>query len=202
MFAFLPGLLTGFSLIMAIGAQNAFLIRQGLTKRHVLVVVAICASSDALLIFAGIGGLGLAVSRLPVLLEIVRWFGVAYLLWFAFNSIKSALKTEQLNADTGQSGSLKQVVLTTLALTYLNPHVYLDTVIFLGSIGNQFGENRWLFAAGAAVASLIWFSLVGFGAKAAAGIMAKPIFWRILDSVIAVVMISIAVMLATFDFAK
>lgn len=202
MFALLPGLLTGFSLIMAIGAQNAFLIRQGLTKKHVPLVVAICAVSDALLIFAGIGGLGLAVSKLPTLLEVVRWFGVAYLLWFAFKSAKSAFKTEQLNAGTGQSGSLKQVVITTLALTYLNPHVYLDTVIFLGSIGNQFGENRWFFAAGAAVASIIWFSLVGFGAKAAAGIMAKPIFWRVLDSLIAIVMVSIAVMLATFNFAK
>ncbi len=202
MFALLPGLLTGFSLIMAIGAQNAFLIRQGLTKKHVPLVVAICAVSDALLIFAGIGGLGLAVSKLPTLLEVVRWFGVAYLLWFAFKSAKSAFKTEQLNAGTGQSGSLKQVVITTLALTYLNPHVYLDTVIFLGSIGNQFGENRWFFAAGAAVASIIWFSLVGFGAKAAAGIMAKPSFWRVLDSLIAIVMVSIAVMLATFNFAK
>ncbi|MEY4985642.1 MAG: hypothetical protein RLZZ359_528 [Actinomycetota bacterium] len=202
MFALLPGLLTGFSLIMAIGAQNAFLIRQGLTKKHVPLVVAICAVSDALLIFAGIGGLGLAVSKLPTLLEVVRWFGVAYLLWFAFKSAKSAFKTEQLNAGTGQSGSLKQVVIATLALTYLNPHVYLDTVIFLGSIGNQFGENRWFFATGAAVASIIWFSLVGFGAKAAAGIMAKPIFWRVLDSLIAIVMVSIAVMLATFNFAK
>ncbi len=202
MFALLPGLLTGFSLIMAIGAQNAFLIRQGLTKKHVPLVVAICAVSDALLIFAGIGGLGLAVSKLPTLLEVVRWFGVAYLLWFAFKSAKSAFKTEQLNAGTGQSGSLKQVVITTLALTYLNPHVYLDTVIFLGSIGNQFGENRWFFATGAAVASIIWFSLVGFGAKAAAGIMAKPIFWRVLDSLISIVMVSIAVMLATFNFAK
>lgn len=202
MFALLPGLLTGFSLIMAIGAQNAFLIRQGLTKKHVPLVVAICAVSDALLIFAGIGGLGLAVSKLPTLLEVVRWFGVAYLLWFAFKSAKSAFKTEQLNAGTGQSGSLKQVVITTLALTYLNPHVYLDTVIFLGSIGNQFGENRWFFATGAAIASIIWFSLVGFGAKAAAGIMAKPIFWRVLDSLIAIVMVSIAVMLATFNFAK
>ncbi len=202
MFALLPGLLTGFSLIMAIGAQNAFLIRQGLTKKHVPLVVAICAVSDALLIFAGIGGLGLAVSKLPTLLEVVRWFGVAYLLWFAFKSAQSAFKTEQLNAGTGQSGSLKQVVITTLALTYLNPHVYLDTVIFLGSIGNQFGENRWFFATGAAVASIIWFSLVGFGAKAAAGIMAKPIFWRVLDSLIAIVMVSIAVMLATFNFAK
>ncbi len=202
MFALLPGLLTGFSLIMAIGAQNAFLIRQGLTKKHVPLVVAICAVSDALLIFAGIGGLGLAVSKLPTLLEVVRWFGVAYLLWFAFKSAQSAFKTEQLNAGTGQSGSLKQVVITTLALTYLNPHVYLDTVIFLGSIGNQFGENRWFFATGAAVASIIWFSLVGFGAKAAAGIMAKPSFWRVLDSLIAIVMVSIAVMLATFNFAK
>ena len=202
MFAFLPGLLTGLSLIIAIGAQNAFLIRQGLTRKFVTVVVAICALSDAILIFAGVAGLGLVVSKAPFALEIIRWFGVAYLLWFAFKSAKSALKTESLDAGQSQSGTLKQVVATTLALTYLNPHVYLDTVIFLGSIGNQFGENRWFFALGAATGSIIWFSAVGFGAKAAAGIMARPIFWRVLDSIIAVVMLIIAVLLATFNFTK
>jgi L-lysine exporter family protein LysE/ArgO len=187
---------------MAIGAQNAFLIRQGLTRKYVAVVVIICAISDALLIFAGVAGLGIAVSKVPLLLEFIRWFGVAYLLWFAFRSVKSAFKTEKLEAGQGASGTLKQVVATTLALTYLNPHVYLDTVIFLGSIGNQFGESRWFFALGAAIASVTWFSLVGFGAKAASGIMSKPIFWRILDSLIAIVMVGIAILLATFSFAK
>lgn len=202
MFAFVPGLLTGLSLIIAIGAQNAFLIRQGLTRKYVAIVVAICAVSDALLIFAGVGGLGLIVSKAPFALELIRWFGVAYLLWFAFKSAKSAFKTEKLEAGQSNSGTLKQVVATTLALTYLNPHVYLDTVIFLGSIGNQFGDNRWIFAAGAATGSVLWFSAVGFGAKAAAGIMARPIFWRILDSLIAIVMLFIAVLLANFNFAK
>lgn len=202
MFAFWPGLLTSFSLIIAIGAQNAFLIRQGLTRKYVAIVVAICAVSDALLIFAGVAGLGLAVSKAPLLLEVIRWFGVVYLLWFAFKSAKSAFKSEKLDAGQGESGTLKQVIATTLALTYLNPHVYLDTLIFLGSIGNQFGEGRWFFAMGAAAASITWFSIVGFGAKAASGVMSKPIFWRILDSLIAVVMVSIAIMLATFNFAK
>lgn len=202
MFAFLPGLLTGLSLIIAIGAQNAFLIRQGLTRKYVAIVVAICAISDAILIFAGVGGLGLIVSKSPIALEIIRWFGVVYLLWFAYKSAKSAFKSEKLEAGQSSSGTLKQVVATTLALTYLNPHVYLDTVIFLGSIGNQFGDNRWFFAAGAATGSVLWFSSVGFGAKAAAGIMARPIFWRILDSLIAMVMLFIAVLLATFSFAE
>lgn len=202
MFAFLPGLLTGLSLIIAIGAQNAFLIRQGLTRKHVAIVVIICAVSDALLIFAGVGGLGLLISKAPVALEFIRWFGVAYLLWFAFKSARNAFKQEQLDASGTASGALKQVVATTLALTYLNPHVYLDTVIFLGSIGNQFGENRWFFASGAAVGSVLWFSAVGFGAKAAAGIMSKPVFWKILDALIAVVMLGIAILLATYNFAK
>ena len=200
MIAFLPGLLTGLSLIVAIGAQNAFVIRQGLTKKHVLLVVAICAISDALLILLGVAGLGALISGLPWLLEIIRWFGVAYLTWFGIRSIRSAFKTQALNAFGVQSASAKTVVLSVLGFTFLNPHVYLDTVILLGSIGNQFGQDKWWFALGGAVASILWFSSIGFGAKAASRFMAKPVFWKVLDLVIAAVMFGIAILLAFYTF--
>jgi L-lysine exporter family protein LysE/ArgO len=198
--AFLPGLLTGLSLIVAIGAQNAFVIRQGLTKKHVLIVVAICAISDALLILLGVAGLGALISGLPWLLEIIRWFGVAYLTWFGIRSIRSAFKTQALDASGVQSASAKTVVLSVLGFTFLNPHVYLDTVILLGSIGNQFGQDKWWFALGGAVASVLWFSSIGFGAKAASRFMAKPVFWKVLDLVIAAVMFGIAILLAFYNF--
>jgi len=198
--AFLPGFLTGLSLIIAIGAQNAFVIRQGLTKKHVLLVVAICAISDAALILLGVAGLGALISGLPWLLEIIRWFGVAYLSWFGIKSIRSAFKTQSLDASGTQSGSAKTVVLSVLGFTFLNPHVYLDTVILLGSIGNQFGPDKWWFALGGAIASVVWFSSIGFGARAASRCMAKPVFWKVLDLVIAAVMFGIAIMLAFYTF--
>ena len=199
-FAFLPGLLTGLSLIIAIGAQNAFVIRQGLTKQHVLLVVAICAASDALLIFLGIGGLGAIIQGLPWLLEIIRWFGVIYLAWFGIKSLRSAFTIQSLDAGGVQSGTATAVAATVLGFTWLNPHVYLDTVILLGSIGNQFGQGKWWFAIGASVASILWFSAIGFGAKAASGLMKKPVFWKILDIAIAAVMFSVAILLAVYKF--
>jgi L-lysine exporter family protein LysE/ArgO len=198
--AFLPGFLTGLSLIIAIGAQNAFVIRQGLTKKHVLLVVLICAISDAFLIFLGVAGLGALIAGLPWLLEIIRWFGVAYLSWFGIKSLMSAFKTQFLDASGDQSGSAKSVLLAVLGFTFLNPHVYLDTVILLGSIGNQFGADKWWFAIGGAVASAVWFSSIGFGAKAASRFMSKPLFWKILDSLIAAVMFAIAILLAFYRF--
>jgi len=200
MTALLPGFLTGLSLIIAIGAQTAFVIRQGLTKRHVLLVVSICAVSDAILIILGVAGLGALISGLPWLLEIVRWFGVAYLTWFGVKSLRSAMKSQSLDVSGVQSGTAKTVVLSALGFTFLNPHVYLDTVILLGSIGNQFGADKWWFALGAVVSSFAWFSSIGFGAKAASRFMAKPVFWKVLDSVIAAVMFGIAIMLALFSF--
>lgn len=200
MLAFLPGFFTGLSLIIAIGAQNAFVIRQGLTKRHVLLVVAICAISDALLILLGVAGLGALISGLPWLLELIRWFGVAYLTWFGIKSLNSAFKTQALDASGAQSASAKKVVLAVLGFTFLNPHVYLDTVILLGSIGNQFGADKWWFALGGMLGSVVWFSAIGFGAKAASKFMSKPVFWKILDTLIAVVMFSIAIFLAFYDF--
>lgn len=201
MIAFLPGFLTGLSLIVAIGAQNAFVIRQGLTRSHVFLVVAICAVADAALIALGIAGLGAAISGLPWLLEVIRWFGVAYLSWFGFKSARAAFKNESLDAAGAAEQSRIKVVSTVLALTLLNPHVYLDTVILVGSIGNQFGENKWFFAFGAMLASFVWFTSVGYGAKAASSLMSKPIFWRILDTVIAVIMFGIAITLAFYRFS-
>ena len=200
MLAFVPGLLTGLSLIIAIGAQNAFVIRQGLTKQHVFLVVAICAVSDALAIVLGVSGLGAIIQGLPWLLEIIRWFGVAYLTWFGIKSVRSAFKTQSLDASGVQSGSAKNVALTVLGVTWLNPHFYLDTVILLGSIGNQFGPDKWWFAAGGVLGSFLWFFSIGFGEKAASGLMKKPSFWKILDIVIAIVMFSIAILLAFYKF--
>ncbi|MEY2676344.1 MAG: hypothetical protein RL510_364 [Actinomycetota bacterium] len=201
MIAFLPGFLTGLSLIVAIGAQNAFVIRQGLTRSHVFLVVAICAIADAALIALGIAGLGAAISGLPWLLEVIRWFGVAYLSWFGFKSARAAFKNESLDAAGAAEQSRVKVVTTVLALTLLNPHVYLDTVILVGSIGNQFGENKWFFGVGAMLASVVWFTSVGYGAKAASSLMSKPIFWRVLDTVIAVIMFGIAITLAFYRFS-
>jgi L-lysine exporter family protein LysE/ArgO len=199
MFAFLPGFFAGLSLIVAIGAQNAFVIRQGLSRQHVLVVVAICAIADAALIALGIAGLGAIIQGLPWLLEGVRWFGVAYLTWFGIKSVRSAFKNDVMDVSGEQTTSLKKVVAAVLGFTLLNPHVYLDTVILLGSISNQFAEDRWFFGFGAMTASIVWFSAIGFGARAASRFMSKPIFWRVLDSIIAAVMFTIAFYLA---FAK
>lgn len=200
MIALIPGFLTGLSLIVAIGAQNAFVIRQGLLRSHVLLVVAVCSLSDAFLIVLGTGGLGEIVKANEHLLTFIRWFGVAYLTWFGIRSLRSAFKENQLLASGTAETSWKKILATVLALTYLNPHVYLDTVIFVGSIANQFTTDRWYFAIGASFASLAWFTSIGFGAQAASKLMSKPIFWRIFDTFVALVMFSIAFTLAIFKF--
>lgn len=200
MIALLPGLFTGLSLIIAIGAQNIFVIRQGLSRSHVLLVVLICAASDAVLIFLGTGGLGTLIQSKPDLLEFIRWFGVLYLTWFGIKAVRSVLSNQSLEVGTGSSSSKKTVVLSVLGFTFLNPHVYLDTVILLGSIANQFEDDRWYFALGASLGSFLWFSAIGFGAKAASRFMSRPIFWKVLDSIIALVMFSVALFLALYDF--
>jgi L-lysine exporter family protein LysE/ArgO len=192
----LTGFLTGLSLIVAIGAQNAFVLRQGLLKKHVLVIVLICAVSDATLITLGVLGLGALISALPWLLEVIRWVGVAFLFWYGSTSLRRFMKNESLKAAETGSGALKQTVLTTLALTFLNPHVYLDTVIFIGGIANQFGDQKWFFVIGAVTASFIWFFSLGFGASKASVLMSKPAFWKVLDIFIAAVMFSLAITLA------
>lgn len=191
---FLPGVAAGFSLIVAIGAQNAFVLRQGLRREHVGAVVAICTIADILLIAAGTAGIGVVVEHFPAALTALRWAGAAYLLWFAIGSFRSAARPGAL-ASAGNR-SRRSVVATTLALTFLNPHVYLDTVVMLGSLANQHGSERWSFAAGAMVASVIWFSGLGFGAHRLAGPLGRPATWRVADLVIGVVMLGLAAYLA------
>jgi L-lysine exporter family protein LysE/ArgO len=198
--AFSSGLASGLALIIAIGAQNAFVIRQGLQRQHVLTVVLFCAISDALLIAAGTAGLGKLISTAPQLLEIVRWFGVTYLAFFGLKSLRSAFKHNSLTLDQGAVVSRKKTILTVLGLTFLNPHVYLDTVIFLGSLANQFPAEKWLFTIGAMTASFIWFFTIGFGSKMAARFMVKVVFWRILDLTVAAIMFTLATYLIFYKF--
>ena len=192
------GLGFGLSLIVAIGAQNAYVLRQGLLRAHVGVVVAICAVSDAVLITAGVAGIGTLVEQAPWVLTLVRWLGVAFLTWYGVSSLLRARDAESLRASTAEGGTRRTAVLTAVALTWLNPHVYLDTVLLVGSIANQQGpDGRWWFAAGAVVASIVWFTGLGYGARRAHGLLASPRSWQVLDVLIGLTMLAIAVKLAT-----
>jgi len=192
----LSGLGFGLSLIVAIGAQNAFVLRQGLRREHVLAVVAICALSDAVLIAVGVGGLGTLVQLAPWLLVVVRIGGAAFLLGYGILAARRALRPAALVTDeTGTASRLWPTVLTVLALTWLNPHVYLDTVVLLGSVAGTHGDDRWWFAVGAVIASILWFSALGFGARLLRPLFARPVSWRVLDGVIALVMTALAVSL-------
>lgn len=191
---FLIGLATGLSLIVAIGAQNAYVLRQGLRRDHVAEVVVICAVSDLLLIAAGTLGIGTLVTYVPWLLVVLTWGGVAYLLWFAFRSFRSALHPQAL--ESGESAGRRSIVTTALALTFLNPHVYLDTVVMLGTLATQQGPDRWVFAAGAGTASVAWFALLGFGATALSRPLGRPSTWRVVDILVGLTMLAVAVRLA------
>lgn len=190
------GLLTGWSLIVAIGAQNAYVLRQGLARRYLGVVVAICAVSDLVLILAGVAGIGTIVERAPTALDVVRWLGVAFLLWYGVSTLVRARRTQGLEAARSGVGSTRAAVATAVALTWLNPHVYLDTVLLLGSIANQHGDGRWWFGGGAALASLVWFTVLGYGARLAHGLLASARAWQVLDVLIGLTMIVIAATLA------
>jgi L-lysine exporter family protein LysE/ArgO len=193
----LTGFGAGLSLIVAIGAQNAFVLRQGLRREYVGLVVLVCAVSDALLIVAGISGIGAILERLPVVLDLVRYAGAAFLVGYGLLAARRACTASRIDADpTGGRTTLRATVLTCAALTWLNPHVYLDTVLLLGSIANTHGDSeRWFFAIGAVTASCLWFSALGYGARLLRPVFADPRAWRILDAVIAVVMVTIAVTL-------
>jgi L-lysine exporter family protein LysE/ArgO len=195
--AALAGLGFGLSLIIAIGAQNAYVLRQGLRREHVLVVVAICALSDLVLIFVGVAGLGGLIQLFPVALVVVRIAGAAFLLAYGLLAARRAFRpTSALTAAAdGGSTTLRTAILTVLALTWLNPHVYLDTVVLLGSVAGTHGDDRWWFGIGAGIGSILWFSALGFGARLLRPVFAKPIAWRILDGIIALVMIALAVSL-------
>jgi L-lysine exporter family protein LysE/ArgO len=195
--AALSGLGLGLSLIVAIGAQNAFVLRQGLRREHIVAVIVICAVSDAALIALGVAGAGWVFEQIPWLVEVVRWAGFAFLLVYGLLAARRAIRPKALAAASGEATrmSLLAVIGTCLALTWLNPHVYLDTVVLLGSVASTHGGLRWAFAAGAVVASVLWFTALGVGARLLAPVFARPIAWRVLDGVIAVVMVVLAVSL-------
>lgn len=231
----LAGLGLGLSLIVAIGAQNVFVLRQGIRREHVLAVILVCAASDAVLILAGVGGLGIVIDAVPWVVDAARWLGAAFLLGYGTLAARRAWRgpaetlhveatagperaggiaaTKEAAADAGhelaaiddvptgttllprREGGLVPVLLTVLALTWLNPHVYLDTVLLLGSVAATHGPGRWLFACGAVAASALWFTALGFGARVLGRWLDTPAAWRILDAVIAIVMATLAVSL-------
>jgi L-lysine exporter family protein LysE/ArgO len=234
--AILAGFGLGLSLIVAIGAQNVFVLRQGIRREHVFAVAAICALSDLVLIIVGVSGIGAVLTAVPWLVDVIRWAGAAFLVAYGLLAARRAIRpsgealeagaaereVESAEADAAglvdarvgtpadsagpaASGStttltrrrtgLAAAVLTCLALTWLNPHVYLDTVFLLGSVANTHGDGRWAFAAGAGVASIVWFFGLAYGARLLGGVLASPKAWRVLDAVIAVVMIGLGIML-------
>lgn len=191
----IQGFSLGASLIIAIGSQNAFVLRQGLKKEYVFTICTICFLCDALLIFLGVGGVGSLVASSQDLMLIARLGGASFLFFYGARSFRSALKPETLEVDSSHnsSSSLTWAIATTLALTLLNPHVYLDTVILLGSIAGQFPEKqRATFAIGAACASMVWFYGIGYGSRILTPFFRKKIAWKILDAVIGAVMWGIA----------
>ena len=188
------GLGLGLALIVAIGAQNAFVLRQGLRGEHVVPVVAVCALSDLVLIAAGVTGTGALLDRVPQAVTAIRWSGAAFLVLYAVVAARRALRPAgALVADAAHRTPLPATVLTATALTWLNPHVYLDTVVLLGSVASAHGDLRWHFGAGAAVGSLLWFSALGAGARLLRPVFARPGAWRVLDAGIAAVMLVLAV---------
>lgn len=191
---FLSGFLLGLSLIVAIGAQNAFILRQGLLRRHVFVLSLICALSDAVLIVAGVAGLGTLVAQSPALIRVVTIGGALFLFAYAAIAFRRALNPRALHAVGNGEGSLRAAILACLAFTFLNPHVYLDTVLLLGSLSAQFeGEARIAYGAGATVASFVWFFGLGYGARLLQPVFARPAAWRVLDMLIGLVMAAIGV---------
>jgi L-lysine exporter family protein LysE/ArgO len=193
----LSGLASGLSLIVAIGAQNAFVLRQGLQRSHVALVIAVCAVSDLVLILLGVAGIGVVIEQAPAALEAVRWAGAAFLAAYGAFAAWRAIRGQALGQlGTGQAVSWVAVLGTGLAFTWLNPHVYLDTVLLLGSLASTHGpDGRWWFAAGAGLASIAWFTALGVGARFLAPVFRRRNAWRVLDAVIAAVMVTMAISL-------
>ncbi len=187
---FLTGLLLGASLIIAIGSQNAYLLKQGLLRRHVFLICLICSLSDALLISIGTTGIGKIIEDHPDWLKAITWFGAIYLFIFGINSFRAALKNQTLvTAAAGSNQSIKVVISTVLALTFLNPHVYLDTVLLIGSIASPYqNSERFYFTLGAISASFIWFFALGYGARLLIPLFKNASAWKILNRLIGLVM--------------
>jgi len=194
--AFISGFSLGFSLILAIGAQNAFVLKQGIKKEHVFVICLICALSNAVLIFAGVFGFGYLVEQFPTLQTVAKYGGFVFLVTYGLKSFYTAWSmTHELNPLDQPIASLVKTVLIVLAFTWLNPHVYLDTVILLGSVSTKFGSLAPMFGLGAMSASFVFFFSLGYGARILTPVFQKPLSWKILEVLIGIIMLSLAWML-------
>jgi L-lysine exporter family protein LysE/ArgO len=195
--ALIAGFVLGGSLIIAIGAQNAFILRQGLLPQHVFPLVLFCAVSDATLILAGVAGFGEAIKAAPTLLKIVQYGGAGFLFWYGLTAFRRAFSSGALEAGQGGGLPLQAALMQCAAFTWLNPHVYLDTVVLVGGISTTFGDNRWWYALGAVAASFAWFFALGYGARLLAPLFRKPSAWKALDIGIGCVMWLLAVKILT-----
>lgn len=193
---FFSGFSLGLSLILAIGAQNAFVLKQGIKKQHVFLVCIICALSDAVLIFVGVSGFGYVVERYQVIKTAALWGGFVFLSIYGLRSLYSAFSASHTltSGDEEARGAAKTALLT-LAFTWLNPHVYLDTALLLGSVSTKFGERAGLFGVGAMCASFAFFFSLGYGARFLAPLFKKPAAWKILEFFVGVTMITLGAML-------
>ncbi len=195
---FFSGFLLSVGLIMAIGAQNAYVLRQGLRREHVGVAVMVAALCDAMLIMIGVGGFGGIISANPDWMAAARYGGAAFLVWYGARAMRNAIRGNSMPLDTQRSGGLtrRQVLLAAVAFSILNPHAWLDTVVLIGSVGSQQAEDvRLIFGAGAVTASFVWFVTLGYGARVLAPLFARPVAWRVLDALVAVILWTIATVL-------
>ncbi len=194
MIIFIKGLLLGGSLIIAIGAQNAYVLKQGLLKSHVFLICLVCSLSDAILIAIGTSGMGKIIEKHPNWLTAITWFGASYLVFFGLSSFRAAMSDQTLHiTSTGNTQNTKKILFTVLALTFLNPHVYLDTVLLIGSIASPYTEQgRLYFTMGAITASFLWFFSLGYGARLLSPLFTKPQAWKVLNILIGIIMFWIA----------
>lgn len=196
MMLFLQGVGLGGGLIIAIGAQNAFVLSQGVRRNFPLQTAFVCSLSDGLLILLGVSGVGALVATNPLLAQLATWFGALFLLWYGGRSFRSALQGGSLEASTEAIPSRRKLLLATLALTFLNPHVYLDTFVLIGGLSGQLAQTeRYLFGAGAMTASFLWFFTLSLGAGLLAPLFRKPLAWRFLDGFVCLTMWGIAISL-------
>ncbi len=196
----MAGLGVGLSLIVAIGAQNAYVLRQGIRREGILIVVGICILSDVFLIGLGTAGMGALITAHESLMLLVTWAGAAYLIWFAVRSFRSAMRPGALRVEDAPSRGA--VSTTTLSITYLNPQVYLDTVVMVGSVAARYGSGRWVFASGAVSASVLWFVALGGAAAALAGPLSSRRTWRVIDVVVGIVVTVIALRLVALGLSS
>ena len=183
----------GLSMIVPIGVQNAFVLSNGVRGQHRFPVALVCGLSDAVLITLGVAGVGALIASSEILVGVARWGGAAFLIWYAYGALKRAWQGESMTLAADDGRALRAALLTTLAVTWLNPHVYLDTVVLLGGMAAQHpGDGRYMFGVGAALASFVWFFSLSYGSRLLAPLFARPVAWRILDSAVAAIMLILA----------